>query len=43
MGQLFYAPSSIVHNFVTISNLKLELRSGKNWGKICFDLRDLDL
>ena len=41
IGQLFYATSSFVHDFVAIRKFKLELRA--YWGTICFDLCDLDL
>ena len=44
-GHLFYATSSFVHHSVAICEFKLELWSRKSpkWGKIYFDLRDLDL
>ena len=45
IGYLFYATASFVHHIVAICGFKLELQSGntKNWGKICFDLCDLDI
>ena len=41
----FYATSSYLYHFVCLCEFKLELWSGKspNWGKLCFDLCNLDL
>ena len=44
IGHLFYTTSSFVHCIIAICVFKLELvRKPPNWGKICFDLCDLDL